>query len=147
MNEYAQFNVIEAIVAVGIVFAAIYVVSTMIGGPVITSASTASQLKVLAEDILRSLDEKNESIPDRYHESLLVQCIAERDIDTLTQVIGESLPPTVLYNLYLYNASNHTTVLLYPDEAFQPVGTVEKASRIIVYEGYIYEVELEVWAI
>ncbi len=147
MNCKAQFNVIEAIIAVGIVFAAIYIVSSMVGSPVITTASTTNQLKVLADDILRSLDARNESIPPRYHHSLLVKYIAERDISSLTSIINDTIPPTALYNLYLYNASNRTTTLLYPSNALPPTGNVAKANRMIVYDGYIYEVELEVWTV
>lgn len=147
MNRKAQFNVIEAIISVGIVFAAIYLVSSMVGGPVIRTASSTGQLKILAEDILRSLDKKNESVPERYHQSLLVKYIAERDIDHLVDAIDRSLPAISDFNIYLYNASNHSTVLLYPDKAVFPTGDVIKANRIIVYGSYIYEVELEVWTI
>lgn len=56
MNNKAQFHVLEAITAVTIIILAIYFVSQYSQGPTTPYSAPANQLKVLGDEILRTLD-------------------------------------------------------------------------------------------
>ena len=135
----------EAVIALSIILLAIIFYASFVGNPVIKVTSSSSQLKVFGDDILRSLDEYTSEVGGSYHNSFLVQCIIEKDVDALTNRLNQSLPKTALYNIYVYNGVTQQTELWYPETPIPNVENVVKSSRAFVYNGFVYEVQLEVW--
>jgi len=135
----------EAVAALSIIFLAILFVASFIGPPSFKVVSSSSQLKVFGDDALRSLDQYNSDGKSIYHNSLLVEYIVTNDTDSFTSFLNQTLPETALYNVYVYSSLTHKTDLWYPSEPIPSVGCVVKSSRVFVYEGFVYEVQLEVW--
>lgn len=145
MNQKAQLNMLETVTALAIIILAILFVRAFYGPPSLRVASSSSQLEVLANDILNTLDEKSVAGKARYHDSLLVEYIVTNDTSNFTSFLNQSLPATALYNIYVYNSTANSIYLWYPSKEIPTIGQVVKASRIFVYDGFVYEVELKVW--
>jgi hypothetical protein len=128
----------------------------------------SNQLKILADDSLRMLDNIPPTISDAlFHNSLLVQYIVLNDTKNITYFLNSSLPSDVGYNLYISNGEN--SILWYNGENFWggKLGEVSRANYLVLanynwvnasdsypskeiipgYKGNEYIVVLEVWNI
>lgn len=148
-KELAQFNVVEAIIAIGIVFISLTFVYQQLQTPAVhLTISPSVQLKNLCEEILYSIwRSPAKEDPDRYQNSRLVECIALNKTKELCEEINKSLPPNVFYNLWLYDGV--ARYLLYPmnGQPNEGVGDVIVAHQIIVYNMTVYSVEMEAWKV
>lgn len=149
MKDKAQLTMFEAVIAIAIIILAYIFASYFTSPPSIRIAESSSKLEVFVKDILRTLDEYNPNGKPQYHYSLLTEYIISNTSDArknLTGFLNTTLPSTALYNIYVYAPLTSSTYLWYPEDEPNPaVGTVIKGYRTIVYKGFVYEVQLEVW--
>ena len=153
-NENAQVHVIDAITAISIIILSIIFAGSIAPVQSTVNPGTSSQLKILADDALRTLDTEmsEDDIKLTKLEYYLWSYTSSpfKNFDVrLTDFLNESFPSTisVSYNIWYYNSSNKKTVLWYPDEARLTFGTVIRSHRIVFdrYSNYVYDVILEVW--
>jgi len=140
----AQMLVLEAIFVAAWVIIAILLINTFILPRSTTEENPVAQLEVLGSDALRSLD-KAYIEDSAYHNSLLTKYIFTDDKASLSKFLNVTLSNLVSYRIWLYNASAHETSLWYPENPINATNNVATAHRIIVYNGYVYDVKLEMW--
>lgn len=140
MNKKAQMHVIEIILAAVIFFNAMNFALTLTV-PVPQEKFSIEQWKIYAEDSLRALDNtplNNTTEQERYHNSTLTKYIIENDVANLTKFLNKTLPPQVSYNIY-----NGSKAFYFNNV---PVGDdVIVVHRLIVYNGEVYNIRLEIW--
>lgn len=147
-DNYAQITVLEAVVAIGMVFLSVAFTYQQLQTPAVhLTVSPSVQLKNLCDEILYSIWRSPASNPNMYQNSKLVECIAFNNTKELCERINRSLPPNVFYNLWLYDGV--ARYLLYPmnGRPNEGVGDIVVAHQIIVYNGTAYSVEMEAWRI
>jgi hypothetical protein len=128
----------------------------------------SNQLKILADDSLRVLDNMPSDISYMlFHNSLLVQYVVLNDVKNMSSFLNSSLPVDVGYNIYISNIKDN--ILWYNGENFWggKLGEVSRANYHILanynwvngsgmyyngeiipgYRGDEYIVVLEVWNI
>lgn len=153
MDMKAQMHMLEIVFALIIMIEVTLFISLIGQVPSVSYSSPASQLKVLADDTLRGLDERSaDEIGVGYSNiSLLAYYIIEEGTkEDFAGEINRGLSfPGMLYNVWRYNSSSDEVELWYPsDKARSTFGTVVRAHRIVVvHESFIYDVVLEVWSI
>ena len=153
IDNLAQMQVLEAIVVVGLILTSLYFVQNLN----ITSYSiihSDNRLETLGRGVLISLESK----PDPSgNSSLLEKCVREYinkgEYTTFKRYIDDGLPSGTVYKILLINISelthnksatidNCTEVIYMPplwvDEGF-------RSSRLVVVDGYIYNVILSMW--
>jgi len=147
MNNKAQLNMFEAITAIAIIIMAVFFVRSFYGAPSLEVAASSEQLETYGDDILRTLDQPNSLIPEKYHGSLLVKYIVNNNSKDFSDFVETLLPATALYSIYIYNVSGDEISLWYPTEELPKSGNIVRSSRAFVYKGFVFEVQLEVWYI
>lgn len=145
MNCKAQLSVLEAVVSIGIVFLAMLFVYQQLTAPVVTSAYSTSQLKVLCDDALFSIyHTPTDGIS--YGNSLLTKLIFTNDRDGFVRNMSGLLPENIFYNIWIYDGVNRS--LWYPeDQPGTPIGNVAVSHQLIVNNTQILVVEMEAWEI
>jgi hypothetical protein len=154
-NENAQVHVIDAITAISIIILAIIFAGNIAPVQSTVNPGTSSQLKILADDALRTLDSNMSSHENQTKlEYYLWDRVKYNNTNNeLLTFLNKSFPKTlsVSYNIWYYNSSSNKTVLWYPDVARLTFGTVVRSHRIVVVEHsgnvYNYDVILEVWGV
>ena len=156
MHESAQTHVIDAIIAVSILItslvAASYVSSNVFS---VSTPHTTSQLRLLANDALQTLDSRNASQSPNmtqlefYLNQFVVYSVVHYNF---SKDLERCFPSTlsISYNVWLYNASSDKTILWLPEgEPRHTFGTVVRSHRIVVEPEtkQIYDVILEVWTL
>lgn len=158
MHESAQTHVIDAVIAVSILviglIAANHISSNVFS---VSTPHTASQLRLLANDALQTLDSRNASENPNmtqleYYLNQFVYSNFSQAYPGFRTDLESCFPPTlsIMYNVWLYNSSSDETVLWLPEnEPRRTFGTVVRAHRIMVEPKtkQIYDVILEVWAL
>ncbi|HDO19681.1 MAG TPA: hypothetical protein ENG74_03040, partial [Thermoplasmatales archaeon] len=136
-GNLAQLNVLEAIVAIGIVFLAVSFTYQQLQTPAVhLDIPTSIKLRNLCEEILHTLWE---TPPDNSEYSgKLAELIALNKTAELCAEINKSLPPNVFYNLWLYDGV--ARYLLYPmnGQPNEGVGDVVVAHQIFILNGTAY---------
>ena len=155
--DRAQMMVLEAIAFALLMIISILFVYQLSPSSYFYRSAPTNQLTIMANDVLRSIGNKNASLSG--YQNMLAQLVGEGEISELTYIINQSLPDFVYYNLYVGNGSNYT--LLYSDEDVigGRFGEVSRGFSVIyldksvtgkdgvTVDGDIYEVVLEVWKI
>ena len=156
MYEPAQTHVIDAVIAVSILIigliAANHISSNVFS---VSTPHTASQLRLLANDALQTLDSRNASENPNmtqlefYLNQFVVYSIVHYNF---SKDLENCFPSTlsIMYNVWLYNSSSDETVLWLPESGPRHTfGTVVRSHRIMVEPEtkQIYDVVLEVWAL
>ncbi|HID24989.1 MAG TPA: hypothetical protein EYP23_00775 [Thermoplasmata archaeon] len=154
--ESAQTHVIDAVIAVSILIigliAASHISSNVFS---VSTPHTASQLRLLAGDVLQTLDSRNASENPsmtqlEYYLNQFVRnsCVHPNFSRDLKSCFPSTL--SIMYNVWLYNSSSDETVLWLPENGPRHTfGTVVRSHRIMVEPTtkLVYDVILEVWAL
>ncbi len=142
-NSSGQMHVLEAVTVCVILLVSILFLSYLSAPPSV-HVFTPNQLKILGDDLLRSLDLMPTS-DGSYHDSMLTQYILTNppDYEDFTAFAEAVLPSNTFYHVWIVNGT--TRSLWYPTEALDKFGEVVKSHRVIIYDGSIYDIELEMW--
>ncbi|MDI6887367.1 MAG: hypothetical protein QMC98_01840 [Candidatus Thermoplasmatota archaeon] len=146
----AQIHVIETALGALVFIVAILFIGSF-RAPLMQQSYSQQYLKTLGNDALRSFDiALNITDASKYHNSNLTYVIfgpngwnetgKEGNFKWLLDFLDNTLK-NISYNLYL--RSSTTITLLYLSDT--PMLSTISASRSIVYEGTVYEVELLLW--
>lgn len=153
MDDNAQVNMLEAVLVVAMLFMTLYF-SQSLSSTVYESAIEKNILKIKGASALESLD----NYPNDDYHSLLTWYIIENMTESFTKFIYTSgrIFPCIAYNVYLYNISmmfrnstakenNYKTLWSYIPAP--EIGKRAQTYRIITYDGYVYEIVLDMWYI
>lgn len=149
MNRKAQIHVLEVIIVAGMLFTALYFVRGL-STSTYSSVYEPNSLKTRADTALTALDNEPNS---NYHTSL-TQYIAENMTNSFSSRLRSSISPCYGFTVYVYNITNmyrNSSVSLeenkdiFIDQWSPKVGDKTHASRMIVYDGFVYEVVMELW--
>jgi len=153
MNNSAQIHVLEVIIVAGMLLMSLYFVRSFEFTPNI-STTQENELKVLGNGILKSI----EGVPDNQgnYPSLLARYVSDVSnnefIDEFKDYVNRSIPEGTLYQISRINITklsqhpersikdNTITDILTPE--IVKVGKEAISSRIVVIDGFVYEVEL-----
>jgi len=155
MDDHAQMELIEVILAAAMILLALYFVKNIEIAPQ-TDIEEENNLKVYGDNVLESLA----SIPDttgEYH-SLLAYFVAKANGNNvyttwLLNNVSSRLPSNMFYQIYKLNVSK---LVGESGETFESCKTVlyepsvwvkeeSRSSRIVVTDGYIYEIVLSLF--
>jgi len=141
----AQLHVLEAVVAVAIVFLALMFVYQQATAPSVSSTYPSSQLKSLCDDALFAL--WSTPTEDRsYGNCLLAKLVFTNDKEGFVENMSGLLPENVFYNVWIYDGVNRS--LWYPkDEPLTPIGSVVVAHQLVSNSTQILVVEMEAWEV
>ncbi len=148
-DDSAQLHILEVVIGGLLVIAAI-LAATDIYPRTSQSDSGRSQLEILAEDSLRSLD----NLPPAgvnatsYRNSSLVYFCSKADVAALTGFFNSSLEERVSYAFSCYNHSedNGDEALLFGFETSSHIlSNTATSHRIVVYQTFIYDFTLVLW--
>ena len=156
-NNYAQIHVIDAITAVSIIVLVLIFTQTLPQTQSVINSNTNTQLKILADDALRTLDSQKSSERPQFtklQNYLYDQIMWNSTSYELTSYLNNSFPASIAvsYNLWYYNVScdnaSNATVLWFPKhKPRSPYGTVVRSHRIVFVTNRVYDVVLEVWSL
>ena len=141
MNNKAQFHVLEAVIAVSMIFLSLAFVSQQLSVPKSVVVPMDIRLKAMCDEALYSI-RLAPSDEDGY-DNLLIQYVIEDDTANLTAALNEVFPPDVFYNIWVYVSGNRS--LWYPEEMRNPIGSVVVSHQVVEYNGVFYDIELEAW--
>ncbi len=171
-NNTASMMVLESVIFAIMILLALILITSLSPVKKSTVDSYSNQLKIIADDSIRSLDSLKTS--NRISEELsgvlfgsrLVEYISLNDTTNATEYFDKSLPDNVEYNIYISN--NEKTILWYGGEAgIGKLGDVSRSEYLLVipyvfnesfggyknesiipgYNGVDYIFILEVWEI
>jgi len=148
-NRKAQVHILEVIIVAGMLFTALYFVRGL-STSTYTSVYEPNLLKTRADTALSTLDNDPHDI---YH-TKLTKLIVTNDARNFSSSIIGAIRPCYGYSVYVYNITNmyrNSSVNLegnkntFINQWAPKVGDKTQTSRLIVYDGYVYEVVLELW--
>jgi len=172
-DDKAAMMVLEAVIFAIMILLALILVTNL--SPVKKSSvdSYSNQLKILADDAIRTLDNLDESDyaslnygAGTFLSSRLVEYIALNDTTNTSSYFDKALPDNVRYNIYISN--NEETICWYNgEEGFGKLGDVSKSNFVLAvpsvlneslggyqdheiipgYSGFNYIFILEMWEI
>ncbi len=152
-NNSAQMYILEAVSATIIIlfaFLFVYMASTPQG--TVVSISSTTQLRILGSDILTAIYEDNPS--DGTYSNLLAEYVFEdgnsdfsSKVQNFTIFLNKSFPKGIMYNVWVYNPHNDSRVLYYPHNELISVGSVARTHKFVCHQGFVRDVQLEMWYI
>ena len=150
-NNNGQMHVLEAVIVAGMIFSSLFFVSNMEVSSY-TTIEKENKLKSLGASILENLEARQDSTGK--YDNLLLYCI--RDVSGSNRLYYEltaNLPEGTLFRVSIVNMSKlfHNSSASHEDCVYARIGTdiwVEeetRVSRIIAFDGEIYEIILQLW--
>ena len=167
-EDNAQMMIIESVLFSIMVLMALLFVSQLSPPSKVYASTSSDQLKILGDDALRSIDKRSPGGGlgqiGLYSTSSLTKYIATNDVDSLTAYLDALLPNNVNYNISISNGTKTINWYNGEEAGNVKVGDISVAHCIILinkeaidgteyvnkqiiedYDGYIYEVILEMW--
>ena len=146
-SRTAQVHMLEAVSAtIILILAFLFIYTSMSSQQTEVMVDETAQLRLLGDDVLSSLDKTPPK--NTIYSSRLVECLfnkSEEDMQVFMDYINSFLPSVVSYNVWLYRSLTQNTSLVCPSIAQESFGSVTQAHRLVVYQGEIYDVQLEMW--
>ncbi len=144
-----QMHVMEAVIVAGLIFSALFFISNMEVSSY-TTIEKQNKLKQLGAKILENAEAKEDSTGN--YDNFLIYCV-EENINYLYYDLVSSLPEGTLFRLTVVNMSKlfHDNSASYNDCIYTSIGTdiwvdeETRVSRIIAFNGFIYEIVLQLW--
>lgn len=159
MNDRAQMNVLEAVIVVGMLFLTLYFVSAMDVSSH-TSVEEENSFEILSRGILKSLGEANDPTGNNLLAKYINDIengpdnISRESRNRLRNYISSVFPKgtvfTILkvnYSKIIHNASaslSDCETYIGPNYGFW-MEDAARASRIVVVNGFVYEIIISVW--
>lgn len=149
MNNSAQIHVLEVVIVAGMLLFSLYFVRTFEFAPH-SIVDRENKFEILGDSILASL----ESVPSSHenYSNVLAEYVGLVDSKNFSAHVNTTLPEGAFYNISAVNISKmhkyaeierNCRTAIYGSPV--RIGEETSSSRIIVIDGYVYEVKLDIY--